>query len=58
VVPASQQLQLFGDFHQHRTVAELAAEQGISAPQQLSSLSSETVDPEELAAFIGCADQL
>jgi hypothetical protein len=58
VILASEQLQLFGEFHQHRTVAELATEQGVSGPQRLDSLRSETVDPEELVAFIGCAEQL
>lgn len=58
VVSASEQLQLFGEFHQHWTVAELATEQGVSGPQRLDSLRSEAVDPEELAAFVECAEQL
>lgn len=56
VIPASEQLRLFGDFHQHRTVAELAIEQGIDRPQQLGSLRSESLDDDELAEFAECAE--
>ena len=58
VVAPAEQLELSGvQFHQHRTVTELAAEQGVRGPQDLSLLRSRSVDQDELAAFAAAADR-
>jgi hypothetical protein len=45
-------------FQRHRTVAELAAEQGVRGPQDLDLLHSQSLDRDELAAFVTAAEQL
>lgn len=58
VVAPGEQLELSGmNFHRHRTIAELAAEQGVHGPQDLDVLSSRNVDATELAAFVAAAEQ-
>jgi hypothetical protein len=59
VVGPGEQLTLPGlQFYRHRTVAELAAEQGLGEPQDLDSIRARTVDDDELAAFVAAAEQL
>jgi len=59
VVGPGEQLVLPGPrFHDHRTVAELALEQGVHAPQGLDNLRANGIDADELAAFVAAAEQL
>jgi hypothetical protein len=59
VVGPDEQLALSGlHFHGHRTVAELAIEQGVHAPQNLDNLRASGIDADELAAFVAAAEQL
>jgi hypothetical protein len=61
VVAAREQLPLFSDvteFHEHRSVAELAAEQHVRGPQPLASLRSEVLDADDLTEFAESAEQL
>jgi hypothetical protein len=58
VVAPGEQLELSGiKFHRHRTIAEMAKEQGAHRPQDLDTLSSRDVDANELAAFVAAAEQ-
>lgn len=58
VVGPGEQLVLPGlQFYRHRTVAELAAEQGLGEPQDLDSIRASIVDDDELAAFVAAAEQ-
>lgn len=59
VVGPDEQLALPGlHFQGHRTVAELAIEQGVHAPQDLDNLRVSGIDADELAAFVTAAEQL
>jgi hypothetical protein len=59
VVGPDERLALSGpDFHDHRTVAELALEQGVRTPQDLDDLRAGGIDADELAAFVAAAEQL
>jgi len=59
VAPPAPQLAIpVEQFREHRTVAELAEEQGIHAPQNLAALRSREIDDGELAAFVAAANEL
>jgi hypothetical protein len=59
VVGPDEQLTLPGlHFHDHRTVAELALDQGVHAPQDLDNLRASEIDADELAEFVAAAEQL